>query len=85
MLPMAVMIPLPVSDPFDIFNSDFGEVVSAVEGTISEVLVEPVALTLPISLTNDVPQKDEEYFVTYCRRNTVNTREGGGGRARNLP
>ena len=61
---MAVTIPLPVSDSFDTFSSDFGEVVPALEGTTVEELAE---LIRPISLTNDVPQKDEEYFVTYCK------------------
>jgi len=67
-LPMAVRIPLPSLESFEIFNSDFGDVVSAVDGTLVEFveLVEPAALILPISLTNEVPQKDEEYFVTYC-------------------
>lgn len=65
MLPMAVRIPLPSLESFDIFNSDFGAVVSAVEGTFVPVAVEP-KLILPISLTNEVPQNDEEYFVTYC-------------------
>ena len=69
---MAVRIPLPSFESFEIFNSDFGEVVSAFEGTFVELEEEP-ALILPISLTNEVPQKDEEYFVTYCRGNTVNT------------
>jgi hypothetical protein len=64
-LPIAVTIPLPASDSFDTFNSDFGEVVSEVEGATSDGAVEPPAPSLPISLTNDVPQKDEEYFVTY--------------------
>ena len=59
------MSPLP-AESFDIFNSDFDEVVSAVEGVTLEV-AEPAALILPISLMNEVPQKDEEYFVTYCR------------------
>ena len=70
---MAVRIPLPSLESFEIFSSDFGEVVSAVEGTFEEPVEEP-ALILPISLTNEVPQKDEEYFVTYCRGNSVNTR-----------
>jgi hypothetical protein len=64
-LPIAVTSPLPASDSFDTLNSDFGEVVSAVEGATSDEPVESPALSLPISLTNDVPQKDEEYFVTY--------------------
>ena len=63
-LPMAVTIPLPVSDSFDNFSSEFGEVDSALEGTAVEELAE---LSRPISLTNDVPQKDDEYFVTYCQ------------------
>ena len=70
---MAVMSP----ESPDTFNTDFGEVVSAVEGMAFEGAEEP-ALILPISLTNEVPQKDEEYFVTYYRRNTVNTRFGSG-------
>ena len=73
MLPMAVAIPLP-AESFDIFNSDFGEVVSAVEGATLVEVAEAAALILPISLTNEVPQKDEEYFVTYCGRNPVNAR-----------
>ena len=76
MLPVAVTIPFPASESFDnIFKLDFGEVVSAVEGTLVEV-VEAPALILPISLMNEVPQKDEEYFVTYCRRNYVNFKDG---------
>ena len=63
---MAVRIPLPPLESFEIFNSDFGAVVSVVEGTLVEFEEAP-ALILPISLTNEVPQKDEEYFVTYCR------------------
>ena len=84
MLPMAVMIPLP---SFDTFNSDFGEVVSAVEGSVLVEAVEPIALILPISLMNEVPQKDEEYFVTYCRRYPVNAhfRFGPRGRNRTIP
>jgi hypothetical protein len=66
---MAVTSP----ESFDTFNTDFGEVVSAVEGMVFEGAEEP-ALILPISFTNEVPQKDEEYFVTYCRGNPVNTR-----------
>jgi hypothetical protein len=66
---MAVTSP----ESFDTFNTDFGEVVSAVEGIALEGAGEP-ALILPISLTNEVPQKDEEYFVTYYRRDSVNTR-----------
>jgi len=62
---MAVRIPLPPLESFVIFNSEFGEVVSAVEGTFVEFVELPAALILPISLTNEVPQKDEEYFVTY--------------------
>lgn len=62
------MIPLLVSDSFDIFSSDLDEVVSALEGTTVEELME---LIRPISLTNDVPQKDEEYLVTYCRSSTA--------------
>jgi len=69
---MAVRSPLPPLESFEIFNSDFGEVVSAVEGTFVE-FVEAPALILPISVTNEVPQKDEEYFVTYCHENCVNT------------
>lgn len=61
---MAVTIPLPVSDPPNTFSSDFGEVDSSLEGTTVEELM---ALIRPISLTKDVPQKDEEYFVTYCK------------------
>jgi len=64
-LPMAVVILFPV-ESFDVFNSDFGEVVSEVEGSTLVEVAEPAALILPISLTNEVPQKDEEYFVTYC-------------------
>jgi len=66
---MAVSIPLPSLESPEIFNSDFDEVVSAVEGTFVELaeLVAPPALIFPISLTNEVPQKDDEYFVTYCR------------------
>jgi len=63
---MAVVIPLPVLESFTTFNSDFDAVVSAVEGTVVAGVVEALALILPISLTNEVPQKDEEYFVTYC-------------------
>jgi hypothetical protein len=63
-LPVAVIIPLPVSDSFDTLSSDFGEVDSSLEGTTVEELKE---LIRPISLTNDVPQKDEEYLVTYCQ------------------
>lgn len=63
---MAVTTPLPVSVSFDTFSSDFGEVVSVLEGTAVEELI---ALIRPISLTNDVPQKEEEYFVTYCESN----------------
>jgi hypothetical protein len=73
-----VAILFPASDSFETFNSDLGEVVSAVEGT---ALAQVPALILPISLTNEVPQKDEEYFVTYCRQSSVNTRSvSGAGR-----
>ena len=68
---MAVRIPLPSLESFEIFNSDFDEVVSVFAGTFVE-FEEPAALILPISLTNEVPQKDEEYFVTYCGGNSVN-------------
>ena len=80
---MAVTSPLPPSDSLRTFNSDFGEVVSEVEGTISEAGWGEAALILPISLTNEVPQKDEEYFVTYCQKQF---RERSGGRkGRKLP
>ena len=82
---MAVTIPLP-AESFDIFNSDFGEVVSVVEGsTLVEVVAEAPALILPISLTNEVPQKDEEYFVTYYRRNSVSTHFISGGETGVIP
>jgi len=73
---MAVTSPLPPSDSLRTFNSDFGEVVSEVEGTASDAGWGVFALILPISLTNEVPQKDEEYFVTYCKKQ-FHERSGG--------